>query len=59
LFYSNPEQLEKMGATIKMNHKVVSIDTKNKTLLVNNNNEGASIVEFTDKYDKLIFAGGT
>ena len=59
LFYSTPEQLESMGAKIHMNHKVINIDTKAKTITVQNNNPNASSAEFTDTYDKLVFAGGT
>ncbi len=59
LFYSNAQQLENMGAQIHMNHSVIKIDTKTKTISVRNNNTNALQSEFEDKYDKLIFAGGT
>ncbi len=56
LFYADVPALEKMGASVKMRHEVVQIDTDAKTLVVRNleNNE-----EFSDTYDVLVFAGGS
>ena len=58
LFYSSKEQLTKMGAKVFMNHKVTEIDSKTKTIkVVDQSSEMHN--EFSDKYDKLIFAAGT
>ncbi|QJR43936.1 FAD-dependent oxidoreductase [Mycoplasma miroungirhinis] len=57
LFYSNPDILKnEYGVNLKTNHEVIKIDRTNKTLIVKDlkNNR-----EFTDTYDKLVFAGGT
>ncbi|QSF13525.1 FAD-dependent oxidoreductase [Mycoplasma sp. Mirounga ES2805-ORL] len=57
LFYSSPEILKTdYGVNLKTEHEVLKIDNKKKEILVKNlkTNE-----EFVDKYDKLIFAGGT
>lgn len=56
LFYSDKDKLEKMGIKVKMQHEVVSIDEAKKEVLVKNLETGE---EFTDNYDKLVFAGGT
>ena len=56
LFYSNKEQLEKMGAKIHMSHRVKKIDTKNKKIIVTNLETNEN---FEDSYDKLIYGGGT
>ena len=58
LFYSSKEKLEKMGAKVFMNHKVTAIDSKNKTIKIINQ-DSTEKFEFSDKYDKLIFAAGT
>ena len=34
LFYSSPEELASLGATVRMEHDVTSIDTVGKTLTV-------------------------
>ncbi|MDA3800281.1 MAG: FAD-dependent oxidoreductase [Kiritimatiellae bacterium] len=56
LFYADANGLSAMGATIKMEHQVVSIDPDKKELTVKNlvTNE-----VFTDNYDKLIYAAGS
>eukprot|EP01067_Filipodium_phascolosomae_P000285 Filipodium_phascolosomae@DN1236_c0_g1_i1.p1 len=56
LFYSNPEKLEKMGAEIRMNHDVTKVEPEKKSLSVKNLKDGE---EFEEKYDKLIYAGGS
>ncbi|UVD81451.1 FAD-dependent oxidoreductase [Mycoplasma iguanae] len=56
LFYSNVEELKSLGIDVKLQHKVISLDHKNKTVVVKNLVTGE---EFQDKYDKLVFAGGT
>ncbi|ADE19909.1 FAD-dependent oxidoreductase [Mycoplasma crocodyli] len=57
LFYSSPEILVKeYGVNLKTNHEVIKIDKKKKEVLVR---DLATQKEFTDNYDKLIFAGGT
>ena len=56
LFYSNPEQLTKMGANIFMSHDVISVNPENKTITVKNLNTNEV---FDDKYDKLILAAGS
>lgn len=56
LFYSNPTQLAAMGASIHMEHEVLSIDSINKTMQVRNLTTGE---EFTDTYDKLVMTTGS
>ncbi|WP_029513428.1 FAD-dependent oxidoreductase [Mycoplasmopsis primatum] len=57
LFYSSPEILQnKYGVDLKTAHEVIAIDKKKKEVLVKDLKTGK---EFTDKYDKLVFAGGT
>ena len=56
LFYSNPEELTSMGADVHMEHNVKNIDTKNKTVVVENMATGE---EFEDSYDKLILTMGS
>lgn len=54
LFYSNKEELEKLGAKVYMNSPVSTIDyeTKTVTALVDGK-------EYVETYDKLIFATGS
>jgi NADPH-dependent 2,4-dienoyl-CoA reductase/sulfur reductase-like enzyme len=56
LFYSSPEELNKLGVTTKMNNDVFDIDFENKTLKAKNlvNNE---IID--DTFDKLIITSGS
>ncbi|MCG8480826.1 MAG: FAD-dependent oxidoreductase, partial [Spirochaetales bacterium] len=56
LFYCNEVRLEEMGATVLMEHDVVAVDTKAKTVTVKDLNKG---VERVDRYDKLIYAAGS
>ena len=50
LFYSSPEELASLGATVRMEHDVTSIDTVGKTLTVKDLKTGE---EKTDSFDKL------
>jgi NADPH-dependent 2,4-dienoyl-CoA reductase/sulfur reductase-like enzyme len=56
LFYSSPDELQKLGAVIKMKHNVISVDTQAKKVVAEDlaNNE---IVEVT--YDKLVNTTGS
>lgn len=56
LFYSNPEELTSLGASVNMEHDVLNIDTDNKTVSVRNlqTNE---VLE--DSYDKLVMTTGS
>ena len=56
MFYSSPETLQKLGATMKMKHDVLSVDTKAKTVRVKNLQTGE---ESTDSYDKLVMTTGS
>lgn len=56
LFYSSPKQLTNMGIKVNLEHEVTKVDRHKKKIWVKNlkTNE-----EFTDTYDKLIYAAGT
>ncbi|MCM2674173.1 FAD-dependent oxidoreductase [Alkalicoccobacillus plakortidis] len=56
LFYSSPTQLEQLGATMKMEHEVLDIDTHSKTVQVRDLKTG---IEFIDHFDKLVMATGS
>lgn len=56
MFYSSPEALTKLGATMKMRHTVTAIDAATKTVQVRNLTTGAT---FADHYDKLVFTPGS
>lgn len=56
LFYSNYNELTKMGAKVFMNTEVTSIDKKNKIVKVVDLKTGEK-KEY--KYDKLVYAGGS
>lgn len=56
LFYSNPQELEDLGATVCMEHEVLSIDENQKTITVKNLHSGDV---FEDSYDKLVLATGS
>jgi NADPH-dependent 2,4-dienoyl-CoA reductase/sulfur reductase-like enzyme len=56
LFYSNPEELQQMGATIKMNHNVKSIDTEAKKVIAEDMLTGK---EIEVNYDKLVNTTGS
>lgn len=56
LFYNSPQNLSGMGINMKMNHEVIKIDIKNKTVRVK---DLKSNNEFDDNYDKLILTLGS
>ena len=56
LFYSNPAELASLGAVLKMEHDVTSIDTEGKSITAKNLNTGE--VESTT-YDKLVMTTGS
>lgn len=56
LFYSNPAQLERMGAKIFMEHEVTGIDEIRKTVTVKDLRSGQTL---TDTWDKLVYAAGS
>ncbi|MDI4567743.1 MAG: NADH oxidase, partial [Mycoplasma sp.] len=56
LFYANEKEFKDMGATIKMKHKVLNVDSKKKEVLVENLEDKT---KFVQSYDKLIVAGGS
>ncbi|VDG24360.1 FAD-dependent oxidoreductase [Lactiplantibacillus mudanjiangensis] len=56
MFYSSPEALTKLGATVKTKHNVLKIDAENKTLQVADMETGDV---FDDTYDKLIMTTGS
>ncbi|MBT1369087.1 FAD-dependent oxidoreductase [Mycoplasmopsis bovis] len=57
LFYSSPDILrDKYGVDLKTEHEVIKINKDKKEVVVKNLKTGE---EFTDSYDKLVFAGGT
>jgi len=51
-----PEHLTELGANVKIGHDVLKIDTKNKTIIVENLETQE---QFTDHYDKLVMATGS
>ncbi|KRM95183.1 NAD(FAD)-dependent dehydrogenase [Liquorilactobacillus aquaticus DSM 21051] len=56
LFYSNPEELKKLGASIKTRHNVREIDPRNHTLEVENLATNELMIEH---YDKLVMTTGS
>ncbi|WP_338207785.1 FAD-dependent oxidoreductase [Lactiplantibacillus paraxiangfangensis] len=56
LFYSSPEQLAELGATVHMQHDVTDIDTENHQLTVTDLESGTVK---TDHYDKLVMTTGS
>ncbi|MTD38908.1 SidA/IucD/PvdA family monooxygenase [Erwinia sp. CPCC 100877] len=56
LFYSNPEELASLGATVKMEHEVESIDVEKKTVTAKDLKSGT---EETVSYDKLVMTTGS
>jgi NADPH-dependent 2,4-dienoyl-CoA reductase/sulfur reductase-like enzyme len=56
LFYSNCNELQKLGADVRMSTEVVQIDTDTKTVVARNLNSGE---EQRVTYDKLIYAAGS
>jgi NADPH-dependent 2,4-dienoyl-CoA reductase/sulfur reductase-like enzyme len=56
LFYSNPEELASLGATVKMEHDVETIDVKEKTITAKDLKTGE--IE-TVTYDKSVMTTGS
>lgn len=56
LFYSSPQELEALGAKMRVNHNVYSINRQEKTLVVENLETGE---QFNDSYDKLVYTTGS
>lgn len=56
LFYSSPEELKALGATMHMEHEVLEIDIVNKQVRVKDLNTGE---EKIDQYDKLVMTTGS
>lgn len=56
LFYSSPDELSKLGATVKMNHEVTKVAPRQKTITVTNLETNQT---FEDSYDKLVVTSGS
>lgn len=56
LFYSSPDELKKLGATVKMQHEVTNVDPEAKTIEVTNLSDHQ---QFEDSYDKLVVTTGS
>ncbi|AMB99119.1 NADH oxidase [Aerococcus urinaehominis] len=56
LFYSDPSELESLGATVYMKHNVLSFDENTKVIQVENMETGE---HFQESYDKLVIATGS
>ncbi|UTR07156.1 FAD-dependent oxidoreductase [Alkalihalobacillus sp. LMS6] len=56
LFYSSPQELEALGAKMRVSHNVHSINRQEKTLVVENLETGE---QFIDSYDKLVYTTGS
>ena len=56
LFYSDPEELESLGADVNMEHDVTNVDLEAKKLNVKNLNSGE---EFETTFDKLVLTTGS
>ncbi|WP_203650196.1 FAD-dependent oxidoreductase [Secundilactobacillus yichangensis] len=56
MFYSSPQELRDMGATVHDKHDVLKIDASTHTIQVANMNTGEV---FNDAYDKLIMTTGS
>lgn len=56
LFYSNPDELAALGATVLMRHDVLNIEPTSHTLTVKDLNSGD---ERTEAYDKLVMTTGS
>lgn len=56
LFYSNPEELNKLGAKVKIRHNVKNIDINAKKVLAEDLSTGR---EFEEEYDKLVITTGS
>ncbi|KRM93182.1 NADH dehydrogenase [Lentilactobacillus senioris DSM 24302 = JCM 17472] len=56
LFYSSPEELKELGATVKMLHEVTDVDLENKVVTIENLDTEDTL---TDSYDKLVVTTGS
>ncbi|WPC18412.1 FAD-dependent oxidoreductase [Pediococcus inopinatus] len=56
MFYSSPEELTKLGATMKMRHDVLNVDPEEKIVQVKNLVSGELS---QDHYDKLVMTTGS
>lgn len=56
MFYSSPDALAQLGATMRMEHNVTAIDLDAKTIAATNLVTGEQV---TDHYDKLVFTPGS
>ena len=56
LFYSNPEELTSLGASVNMEHNVTSIDTERKQVTAVDLN---TLEEKVTSYDKLVLTTGS
>lgn len=56
MFYSSPQELRDMGATVHDQHDVLKVDAKSHTIQVANMKTGEV---FNDAYDKLIMTTGS
>ncbi|MFD0898070.1 FAD-dependent oxidoreductase [Loigolactobacillus binensis] len=56
MFYSSPEELSELGATVRLQHDVLKIDAATKTLTCTDLKTNEI---FKDTYDKLIMATGS
>ncbi|WP_461227277.1 FAD-dependent oxidoreductase [Lacticaseibacillus suihuaensis] len=56
MFYSSPEALTALGATMAMQHEVTSIDAQTRTVSVTDLVSGEQTL---DHYDKLVFTPGS
>lgn len=56
MFYSSPDALAALGATMRMEHNVTAIDPDARTITATNLISGETL---TDHYDKLVFTPGS
>ncbi|MFL9652008.1 FAD-dependent oxidoreductase [Exiguobacterium chiriqhucha] len=56
LFYASPTELEELGATMRMKHDVLNIDTEAKTVHAKNLDTGEDVY---DTFDRLIVTTGS
>lgn len=56
LFYASPTELEELGATMRMKHDVLNIDTEAKTVRAKNLDTGEEVY---DTFDRLIVTTGS
>ncbi|MBZ3776140.1 FAD-dependent oxidoreductase [Lentilactobacillus otakiensis] len=56
LFYSSPDELKKLGASVKMHHEVTNVNPASKTIEVTDLENDQ---KFEDSYDKLVATTGS